>query len=95
MKCYLVMQLKKHLLKNGEVNKTLGILYNATKNYLVGIISKCGFSGIHNLYGNQFINAVSKALPRTVARLTAINLGKLGIASIISGGASIGLNYLF
>ena len=87
--------LAKGLLKNGEVNKTFGILYNATNNYLVGNISKRGFSGILNLYGNQFINAVSKALPRTVARLTAINLGKLGIASIISGGASIGLNYLF
>lgn len=87
--------LGKGLLRNGEVNKTFGILYKATNNYLAGNISKRGFAGIFNLYGNKFISAVSKALPGTVARLTAINLGKLGISSIISSGASIGLGYLF
>ncbi len=87
--------LGKGLLRNGNVNKTFGIIYNAANNYLLGNISKRSFSGVFNLYGNQFINAVSKVLPGTIARLTAFNLGKLGITSIISGSASIGLNYLF
>ena len=87
--------LGKGLLRNGNVNKTFGIIYNAANNYLLGNISKRSFSGVFNLYGNQFINAVSKVLPGTIARLTAFKLGKLGITSIISGSASIGLNYLF
>ena len=80
--------LGKELLKNREVSKKFGILYNATNNYLTGNISKRGFSGVFNLYGNQFVSAVSKALPRTVARLTAVNLRNLGITSIISSSIS-------
>ena len=88
-------ELGKMLFKNGDVEKTFGILYNATNNYLSGNLSKRGFSGVFNLYGKQFINAVSKALPGNVARLTAVNLGKLGITSIVSNVGSVLLNYLF
>ena len=34
-----------------------------------------------NLHAGKFISAVSNALPGTVARLTAINLGNLGASA--------------
>ena len=76
--------LGKGLLKNKEVHKTFSTLYNATNNYAAGIISKRGFAGVFNLHAGKFISAVSNALTGTVARLTAINLGKLGASSLIS-----------
>ena len=76
--------LGKGLLKNKEVHKTFSTLYNATNNYAAGIISKRGFTGVFNLHAGKFISAVSNALPGTVARLTAINLGKLGVSASIS-----------
>lgn len=44
-------ELSKSLLKNGDVNKAFGGLYNATNNYIAGNISKRGFAGIFNFYG--------------------------------------------
>ena len=72
------------MLKNKEVHKTFSILYNATNNYAVGIISKRGFASVFNLHTGKFISAVSNALPGAVARLTAINLGKVGASALIS-----------
>ena len=71
-------------IKNKEVHKTFSTLYNATNNYAAGIISKRGFTGVFNLHAEKFISAVSNALPGTVARLTEINLGKLGASTLIS-----------
>ena len=88
-------ELSKSLLKNGDVNKAFGVLYNATNNYLAGNISKRGFAGIFNLYGKQFINAVTKAMPGTIARLTAKSLKNLVISTVASTGISTGLYYLF
>lgn len=78
--------LGKGLLKNKEVNAQFGRLFNAVNNYAAGTISKRGMTGIFNLYGKQFINSVANALPGTVARLAAINLCKLSVASMLSGG---------
>ena len=77
--------LGKGLLKNKEVSKTFTTLYNATTDYAANAISKRGLAGVFNLHGKKFISAVADALPSTVAKLTAINLGKLGISSLISG----------
>ena len=77
-------ELSKSMLKNGDVNKAFGVLYNATNNYLAGNISKQGFAWIFNLYGKQFINAVTKAMPSTIARLTAISLKNLVISTVAS-----------
>ena len=82
--------LGKGLLKNSGVNRTFSILYKATNNYAAGAISKRGFAGIFNLYGGQFINAVSKALPGTVAKLTAVNLTKMAIST--AGSAVLAYN---
>jgi len=87
--------LSESLLKNGDVNKAFGVLYNATNNYLAGNISKRGFAGIFNLYEKQFINAVTKAMPGTIARLTATSLKNLVISTVVSTGISTGLYYLF
>ena len=76
--------LAKGLLKNKEVYKTFSTLYKATNKYAAGIISKRGFTGIFNLHAGKFISAVSNALPGTVARLTAINLLKLGETTAFS-----------
>ena len=77
-------ELGKWLLKNKEVYKTFSTLYKATNKYAAGIISKRGFTGIFNLHAGKFISAVSNALPGTVARLTAINLLKLGASTAFS-----------
>lgn len=82
-------ELSKSLLKNGDVNKAFGVLYNATNNYLAGNISKRGFAGIFNLYGKQFINAVTKAMPGTIARLTATSLKNLVISTVASTAISM------
>ena len=84
--------LGKGLLKNSEVNRTFSILYKATNNYAAGAISKRGFAGVFNLYGGQFINAVSKALPGTVAKLTAVNLTKMAISTAGSAALSYHMN---
>lgn len=90
-----VKGLSESLLKNGDDNKAFGVLYNATNNYIVGNISKRGFAGIFNLYEKQFINAVTKAMPGTIARLTATSLKNLVISTVVSTGISTGLYYLF
>lgn len=72
------------MLKNKEVYKTFSTLYKATNKYAAGTISKRGFTGIFNLHAGKFISAVSNALPGTVARLTAINLLKLGASTAFS-----------
>ena len=77
-------ELGKGLLKNKEVYKTFSTLYKATNKYTAGTISKRGFTGIFNLHAGKFISAVSNALPGTVARLTAINLLKLGTSTAFS-----------
>ncbi len=82
--------LGKWLLKNSEVNRTFSILYKAANNYAAGAISKRGFAGVFNLYCGQFINAVSRALPGTVAKLTAVNLTKMAIST--AGSAILAYN---
>ena len=77
-------ELAKGLLKNKEVYKTFSTLYKATNKYTAGTISKRGFTGIFNLHAGKFISAVSNVLPGTVARLTAINLLKLGASTAFS-----------
>lgn len=79
----------KGLLKNNEVSTQFGRLFNAVNNYAAGTISKRGMAGVFNLYGKQFISAVSKAMPGTVARLTAINIGRLGVATIATAGIGL------
>lgn len=77
-------EIGKGLLKNKEVSKQFGRLLKATNDYATGTISKRGMTGVFNLYGKKFIETASRALPSTVAKLTAKNLGKLGATTILS-----------
>lgn len=81
--------LGKGLLKNKEVNSQFGRLFNALNNYAAGTISKRGMTGVFNLYGGQFISAVTRALPGTVARLTAVNLSKLTVSTLVTSGIGL------
>ena len=81
------VKLGENLLKNNEVKTQFGRLLNAVNDYAAGTISKRGMTGVFNLYGGQFIDAVSKALPRTVAGLTAKNLAGLFASSVVSSFA--------
>lgn len=77
-------EIGKGLLKNKEVSKQFGRLLKATNDYATGTISKRGMTGVFNLYGKKFIETASRALPSTVAKLTAKNLGSLGATTIMS-----------
>ncbi len=76
------------LLNDKEVNRTFKILYDATNNYISGSISKRGFAGVFNLYGKQFINSVTDAMPAIIVKSTANGLAKNTISSIASGLAN-------
>lgn len=67
---------------------------NPTGDFMIGILTLLICSGI-NLYGKQFINAVTQAIPSTIDRLTATSLKNLVISTVVSTAASTGLYYLF
>lgn len=69
------------LLKNKEINKTFRILYNATNKYLAGNLTNRGYAGVFNIYGKQFLESASKAIPNIIFRLTTKNLAKLVVSS--------------
>ena len=62
------------LLKNSNVHKTFGILYNATTKYAAKQMTERGFNGVLNLYVGRFVSAVSNALPGIIAKGTFKNL---------------------
>ena len=79
------------LLKNKEVNKTFRILYNATNKYLAGNLTNRGYAGVFNIYGKQFLELASKAIPNIIFRLTAKNLAKLAASTFVS---SLALSFI-
>ena len=83
-------ELGKGLLNNKEVNKTFSILYNASNKYLARNMSSRGIAGVFNLYSKQLITSISKALPKIIAKLTAINLVKLSVINTLTAiGATL------
>ena len=79
------------LLKNKEINKIFRILYNATNKHLAKNLSNRGFAGVFNIYGKQFLELASKAIPNIIFRLTAKNLAKLAASTFVS---SLALSFI-
>lgn len=75
-------KLGKELLKNKEVSSKFSVLFNAVNDYASGTISKRGMTGIFNLYGKQFANAVTKNMHGLVAKLTTHSLGFSSLTTI-------------
>lgn len=61
---------------------------NPIGDFIIDILTLLICSGI-SLYWKQFINAVTKAMPGTIARLTAKSLKNLVISTVVSTVISI------
>ncbi|MCF0126910.1 MAG: hypothetical protein HUJ68_14395 [Clostridia bacterium] len=84
--------LSKEVAKNLNVNKNLSILFNASTRYVSGEISKRGFAGVFNLYGKQFIESISKALPGVAVKLAFKNLYSFSFTTMIFSILHIHMN---
>ena len=71
-------------MKNSSIKTQFTRLVNAVDDYTMGTISKRGMQGVFNLYGKQFVNSVSSAIPGILTRGSIVNFSKLGVATIAS-----------